>query len=189
MESKSDILRNQTAGITKRIAQLRATEGIFLQRSAVEREALKAKTEIGEIETEIGQLKEELEKCVALRDGVINSAVTGLLSRLQALLPFGEPSITVQDGVPDISVIVNGAKRQYKALSGGERVAFDIAMAAAMGSQLIIKEASELDDDRMQETLSRLKDVEPQVILVSCHDLPETTPAGWEIAELKITNA
>jgi DNA repair exonuclease SbcCD ATPase subunit len=71
----------------------------------------------------------------------------------------------------------------FKALSGGERVSFDIALANAFGADLIIKEVAELDQGRLALVLERLKDIDAQVVVATCHT-PSEIPKEWSVCAL-----
>jgi hypothetical protein len=65
-------------------------------------------------------------------------------------------------------------------LSGGERVAFDMALAYALGAGLIIKELAELDTTRLGLVLERFGGLDAQVLCISCHE-PEAIPEGFAV--------
>jgi hypothetical protein len=168
-----ELLQNKIMAGEQRLGQLRSTEKIFIERAAYDREAARAKLEIEEHQKRIEVEKAIYSGLVEARDDLVNKAIANLVTRLKAALPVGEPILDVADGKVDIGLMIDGQRRPYRALSGGEKVSFDLAMSAAMGAELIIKEVSELDPGRLSETLQRLSDARAQVLLVSCHDIAD----------------
>jgi len=183
-----DLLQNKVKAAEQRLSQLRATERIFLERSTYDREAARTKAEFEEAKKKIEIEKTVLSGVVAARDDLVNKAISIMITKLKAALPVGEPILDIQDGRVDIGLSIDGQRRPYRALSGGEKVSFDLAMSVAMGADLIIKEVSELDSGRLCDTLAQLEAARPQVILVSCHDLADRF-AGWTRCETPVSKS
>lgn len=187
---ETDLLKNKIMSTEQRIGQLRATERIFLERATHDGEASRAKLRVEERRAKLETLKARMAEMTAARDAIINQAISDMVVRLEAALPVGQPLVAVESGRVDIGLVVDGVRRPYRALSGGERISFDLAMAAAMGAQLIIKEASELDSERLADTMERLDHASPQVLLVSCHEpFFSDRYQGWTRCETPVSKS
>jgi len=186
--SEMELLKNQVSSLEQRLGALRANERLLIERQTLEKEAIESKMRAAEIARDIEALKEEQDKAQAVRDLSINTALTGLAQRLDKLLPEGRSYLEIVDGKLRLGWNLAGTKRVYKALSGGERISFDLAMADAFGANLIIKEASELDGSRLEETMKRFAESPCQVILVSCHDT-RTRDSRWTRCEMPISKS
>jgi DNA repair exonuclease SbcCD ATPase subunit len=179
----AQLLQDQIAGLKQRLVQLKATERIMLQAHALEAQIGIAKKELNGYQAEIEPLKVELADLQEKRGGIVNAAMVEFSGRMEKALPEGQPAISVNDNSMEIGWMIDGKSRPYRALSGGEKVSFDVALAHAMNADIIIKESAELDSKRLEMTLRVLRELPEQIVIVSCHK-PETIPEGWTVCQL-----
>lgn len=178
----SELIKQQIDGLNLRIGQLKATEKIFLQASGLEAQAVKARQQSETLAAGIETIKAELGELQLKQSTMTSQALTGFLERMNAALPTGMAYFMLGENTVDIGWIIDGVKRPLQALSGGERVAFDVALAHALGAGILVKEVAELDHDRLAMVMERMMTIEPQVVLVTCH-APEVIPEGWTVCQ------
>jgi hypothetical protein len=103
---------------------------------------------------------------------------------MDAVLPRGRSILRIED---DGALFIGWQDQKkpvpYSGLSGGEKVAFDQALARALGATVLIVEAAEMDPARLSEALDRYGKTGLQVIVSSCHE-PTTYPSGWKAVRL-----
>lgn len=175
-----NIIQQQIDGLTLRLSQLKATEKMFLQASGLETQAAVARQESEKMSSEVDAIKAELTELQSRQSAMTAQAMTGFMSRMDAALPAGMAYIVPGEKSVDIGWVIDGIKRPLQALSGGERVAFDVALAHALGAGILVKEVAELDRDRLKLVMDKMLQVAPQVVLVTCH-APEVVPEGWVV--------
>lgn len=180
------MMEERLGGLNQRLVQLRATERIFLQAQALEAQMGTAQAELDGYQKDLEPVKAELAELIKQRADVVNTAIVEFAQRMEEALPEGKASIRVtEENKVVIGWFVNGTLRPYRALSGGERVSFDMALCHAIGAELIIKEAAELDDKRIELTLAQLAKLPEQVFLVTCH---QADPMGlWKVCAPQTT--
>lgn len=175
-----ELMKQQIDGLTARLAQLKKEEQLFLQASGLEKQAVKARQEGEKLADNVELIKKCLDAMVTSLSELTGQALAGFLSRMDEALPEGQAYIRVLEKGVSIGWTISGADRPIQALSGGERVAFDTALAHALGAGILIKEVAELDPGRLGLVMEKLCGVDSQVILVTCHP-PETVDAKWTV--------
>lgn len=183
MDADIKLLEDRAAGLRQRIGQLKATERIMLQAHGLEAQITKARQEAPAIEADIQALKEQLAELTGQQQGIINQALHEFALRMEQALPAGKPSIKIENDKVELGWLIRDAVVPFQALSGGERVSFDIALAHAFGADIIAKEVAELDPARLDVLLTKLQDIPAQVVVVTCHP-PTETPEGWIVCKL-----
>jgi hypothetical protein len=182
MEDKimsKDILTQQIIGLTARIAQLRATERILLEAVGLEKQVAKEKGIMPDLDANILSAKETLSELHGNQARLIETAFAGFGARMNNALPEGEVYFEFVDDKVELGWKIKDSRRPFKALSGGERVAFDMALAHALDAGLIVKECAELDKQRLGLVLEKFSEIPAQTIVVTCH-APDQIPTGWE---------
>ncbi len=177
------LLEDRVEALRLRLGQLKGSERIMLQAHGLEAQIARAVAEAPGIEADIQAYKEELQELVATRDKIVNESLEAFAERMQAALPHGTPRVSIVDEKIEIGWEIDGCLRPFKALSGGERVSFDIALAHAFEAGLIIKEAAELDCERLESALDKLRKITAQVILTTWA-APKKVPEGWTLCAL-----
>jgi len=177
-----ELIKQQIDGLTLRLAQLKATEKMFLQASGLEVQAANARKEAEGLQAEAETIKNELADKQQELAAKTSKALSGFLERMDAALPEGQAYFILGEKSVDIGWVINGVKRPLQALSGGERVAFDVALAHALGAGILVKEVAELDQDRLHLVMEKMLSIEPQVVLVTCH-APEVVRAEWTVCQ------
>ncbi len=178
------LIQDQITGLTSRIAELRGVRDIHVKMQGLNTEAEKLRGEALEYEKQQGAAKGELSALLCQRAQAVQKTVKGISDRMMEVLPAGNPAIEVtEDGVfigwhrPD------GTKIAYAGLSGGEKVAFDGALAVALKANVLILEAAEMDEKRFSAALSKLSGAGVQAIVSTCYG-PKTVPEGWKEVRL-----
>jgi DNA repair exonuclease SbcCD ATPase subunit len=180
-----EIMKNRIEGLTARLEQLKKEEQLFLQASGLEKQAAKARKQGEEMTERFEKTRDAIQSMSAMQSEMTGQALAGFLNRMDEALPEGNAYIRIADK-PGVAIgwTIGGIERPLQALSGGERVAFDTALAHALGAGILIKEVAELDNARLELTMARLQVLEPQVILVTCH--PEgVNITGWTVVATK----
>ena len=183
MDADIKLLEDRVAGLRLRVGQLKATERIMLQAHGLETQITKAKQEAPAIEADIQTLKEQLAELTGQQQRIINQALNEFALRMEQALPAGKPSIRIENDKVALGWLIRDAVVPFQALSGGERVFFDIALAHAFGADIIAKEVAELDPARLEVALQKLTSIPCQTILSTCHE-PKSIPAGWTIVRV-----
>jgi hypothetical protein len=79
-------------------------------------------------------LKGELEALTARKGELTGQALAGFLSRMDEALPEGNAYVRIAEKGVAIGDYLAGVERPLQVLSGGERVAFDVALTHALGA-------------------------------------------------------
>lgn len=180
----AELLRTQIHGLEGNIKTLREREGVFLKRQGIKAQAEKLGQEADDYEQQAKDVKAMHAELVAEKNKAL-AATTGMIAeRMNEALPVGTAIMQITDDQKiDIRWVIDGILRPYKALSGGEKVSFDCALALALGANIIIQEAAELDGDRMIASLQKLGEIDCQVICSTCHPIAEV-PEPWKVVRL-----
>lgn len=180
----SQLLEQQLAGYEARGKELRASEQIFLKVQGLREQEEKARAEVLVLETEIQGIKDDIAAAKKKRNNAMETILQPIRESLDAVLPVGQSVLSADDsGKLFIGWKINGVDRHYNGLSGGELVSFNLALAKALGAEIVTVEAAELDNIRAAEQLDALNDFDGQVIVATCHR-PASVPEGWSVVEL-----
>ena len=179
-----ELMKQQIAGLTASLEQFKKEEQLFLQASGLEKQAAKARKQGEEMTERFEKTRDAIQSMSAMQTELTGQALAGFLNRMDEALPEGNAYIRMAEKSVSIGWTIGGIERPIQALSGGERVAFDTALAHALGAGILIKEVAELDNTRLELTMARLQVLESQVILVTCHP-PVTVEKFWTVVATK----
>jgi DNA repair exonuclease SbcCD ATPase subunit len=179
-----ELMKQQIEGLSASLTQLKKNEQLFLQASGLEKQAAKARQDGEKLVERVDLIKKCHDALVEKQTELTGQALAGFLYRMDEALPEGNAYIRLAEKSVAIGWAIGGVERPIQALSGGERVAFDTALAHALGAGILIKEVAELDNVRLELTMARLQVLDPQVILVTCHP-PQTVDKNWTVVSTK----
>jgi DNA repair exonuclease SbcCD ATPase subunit len=174
------MIEEQISGLRSRIGQLRQTERIMLEASGLRKQIASETQKADELRTALEAAKTIHQAAKDAHTQILSEATASLMDRLNKHLPEGKAYLELDEGSVNLGWIINGVPRPFRSLSGGERVAFDMAIAYALDAGLIIKELAELDSMRLGLVLEQFCNVQAQVICISCHE-PKTIPEGFSV--------
>ncbi|MFO7596040.1 MAG: hypothetical protein R6W92_06810 [Desulfocurvibacter africanus] len=188
------MLETQVTGLKANLRALRDEEALLLKAQGLEEQIESAR---GQAETErnaLAKAKEELAGLKLRKRQAVAEAAQVFIGRMREVLAEGEPIFELAD---DGSVFLgwkspSGRVSPYAGLSGGEKAAYDPALAYALMGQaknrLLIVEAAELDQARLYETLRLMaaSDPDAQIIVSTCH-MPLFRPEGWTVVGMTET--
>lgn len=184
------ILEAQISGLTAKLKELRDHEALFLRAGGLDEAAERALSDKVTAERKIAIVKQELADLQAKKAQSLKATTEALSTKMSEVLPAGRGIFEITDDELFIGwEKPDGTRTPHLALSGGERVFFDLALSNALlgdGEKILINEAAELDDDRLLETLKHLKSSLPedvQAIVNTCH-APKGTLEGWTVLEI-----
>ena len=180
----TEILLQQISGLRQRIDALRETERSFVKTQGLDEQIEKARLNITKLETDIAAFKEELSELNAQKIKAMTETAVALSRKMNEVLPEGKAIFDVTDGKVFFGWKIGKDVKPYAGLSGGEQKVFDSALVYALGANVVIVEAAELDSRRLPAALSALNKVDAQVICLTCHE-PEGIPKGWEVIRLQ----
>ncbi len=177
------ILRDQIRGLEALLMDLRGDELRFVKAQGIDEQAENLIAEAESLRPKIAVIKEELEAARGKRNEAIAPTAKALAESMSAVLPSGEAMFDISsDGSVFLGLAKDADKKiaiPYQALSGGELVAFDAALAHALKADCLIIEAAEMDSVRLLSGLESLAKLKAQVIVNTCHLIP-TTPDEFE---------
>jgi hypothetical protein len=111
--------------------------------------------------------------------------------RIQKMLPFGEAKLNLsEEGRLEIGWSIDEKTIPYWALSGGQKMIFDPALAFALlgkaESKVIVMEGAEMDTTHLTMTLQQIAEKQPeaQIICATWHE-PDGDVDGWETVKLE----
>lgn len=181
MDTDIELVRQQLAGLDSQLKALKAAESTLAASAGMETQIAKSREELKKIEIDIENAKEQIEELSARQSEMLRGIVKNFEDRISENLPSGRAVINIGEDRVAIGWEINGSVHAYRALSGGEKTAFDMACAAALNATLIIKEAAEMDRERLRLAMEAMKNASPQVVLLTCQDIPQDEAIeGWE---------
>jgi hypothetical protein len=168
-------------GLRARINSLRQTERIILEATGIQKQIAAEQQKQDGLRTDLEAAKAENQRAKENHARLLSAATTGFLAKLGERLPEGEPYLKIEEGGGiEFGWVINKVPRPFRSLSGGERVAFDMALSYALGGSLVVKELAELDKDRLGGVLEKFAGLDAQVICISCHE-PQRIPDGFTV--------
>jgi hypothetical protein len=178
------ILNDQITGLKEKLKTLRSQKSLFDKAKGYDESIAKFQGEAEKMREEAKQLKSVFEKLMAKKNATIVASLDTIMARMNAVLPAGTAIIRVsEDGDCFIGWHNGKVAIAYPGLSGGEKVAFDTALVYALGGNVLITEAAELDDNRLADALTKYGQTSLQCIVLSAHE-PAKVPKGWEVYRL-----
>lgn len=178
----TQLIQNQIDGLTEKGKNLRKQEALFLRAQGLEEQAEKIRVEMGDKDEELQALKEELAELKAKKSELVITTAADLADKMGDVLPRGKAIFYIDEG----AVFLGWAQESsasitpYNGLSGGEKAEFDAALAYALGANILVVEAGEMDGPNLQAMVEKLNGLDVQVLVNSWH-APETLPDGWNI--------
>jgi hypothetical protein len=162
---------NQTAGAWKSVRSLRQEE----------REAKKA----------IVVLEELIEGCKSAVEGILKTATTTFIARVQSFLPPSDQfDLVLDDGEREVcrfGFLRNGSL--HTALSGAEWARLTLALACATSTdspdilRIFVPEDRAFDPQTLRNVLEALTDAPGQVIIATTIKPAGRMPKGWTLVE------
>jgi len=186
-----DLMQQNITGLEAKLQSLRDRLALFQKAQGLEEEEQKARLDLEKLKESIQESKTVMAELQTRKAAAIESTGAQLSATMSALLPDGKAVFKIEDEAVFIAWERNGILTPYAGLSGGERVAFDLAIGYALagsGDKVLVLEAAEMDNSRLFETLSHIIQQpvmeDAQIIINTCHPVTDPVPAGWEVTTL-----
>ena len=170
--------RDQIEGMIARGKELREQEQRFLKASGLAESIEKARIEAVSIEETLEDIKDELKEKVAEKNAGVAKTTDAIAEKMSDILPEGKALLSVENGLS-----ISWDETPYAGLSGSQKVTFDGAIVHALGCDIIVMEAAEVDSESLPAMLDKLKDIEEQVFISTCHSTEEI-PEGFQVVEV-----
>jgi len=179
-----NILQDQITGLQAAIIVKRRERDTHIRLQGLNTEAEKLRQEALDYSNKAEAEKVKLSALHAQRAQLVQKTSSALMERMKEVLPAGHPDVEVtEDGVFIGWIRPDGTRIAYNGLSGGEKVAFDAALAMALKANVVIIEAAEMDEKRLSGSLEKLGAAPVQAIVSTCYP-PKATPNGWKEVRL-----
>lgn len=176
------IMTDHINGLISHGTELRKKEAIFLKLQGIDEELSSCAIEKSELETKQADLKKEIADLKDKKRLAIEGTVLKLTGKMNEVLPDGEAVFNVDDGV-FIGWKKEGKTIPYEGLSGGQKSAFDAALAYALKANILAIEAAEIDSENITTLLNKIAGHDTQVLVMTCHN-PSSVPEGFNIVEV-----
>ena len=182
----TEILEQQVQGLEASLKEAREKHRLLTKASGLDEQAEKAAQEAQEKTRQAQDLKAEIKDLQDQKAKAVGASSKALAEKMKEVLPYGEPVLDVEGGRILLSWQKNGSTTHHSGLSGGERVAFDAALAHALseGVGVLILEAAELDNENLAALLEKMGSVESQIIINTAHQPEGSIPDGWSVINL-----
>ena len=172
-------------GLKSHIKTLRSDKDLFVKAQGIVQQAEQLSGEALKKREEIATMKAANTELITTKNSEVAKGLSGMIEKMKEVLPEGEPIITVE---AEGNVFVGwknpkGNVVAYSGLSGGEKVAFDNALAYALKANIIVSEFAELDDDHLPMAMKKFAGMDVQVLLSTCH-APLTVSEEWMVVRL-----
>jgi DNA repair exonuclease SbcCD ATPase subunit len=178
------LLKDQITGLTAKLENLRKDKSRFDKAKGYDESIAKFQKEAEAMREDAKKLKDVSEKLTAKKNAATTASLQTIMAKMNEVLPMGKAVITVsEDGDCFIGWHNGKVAIPYPGLSGGEKVAFDTALVYALGGNILVTEAAELDDNRLADALTKYGQTNLQCIVMSAHE-PAKIPEGWEVVRL-----
>ena len=169
-------MKDRVTGLEAHLRELRSKSDMFAKVQGIEESLEKTRGKIEGLKESEETYKEDLSKLLEKKEKALAPTIKELFERTTTILPTGEAVFEIDSGKVFIGWKKDGHTTAYNGLSGGEKVCFDSALCNALGAEIIIMEAAEMDGENLETMLKMLADIKPQIILNTCHsigDVPE----------------
>jgi chromosome segregation ATPase len=189
--SDIQLLENQVSGLEASLAALRNDKDVFLKAQGLDEESEKARKEAEDYSTELQGIKEELTELNGRKANALEVTAEGLSAKMSQILPEGKAVFEISgDGVFIGWEKPSGMKVPYAGLSGGQKAAFDQALAFALlgeGKKILILEAAECDPIRYSALLDHLANApdDVQLIVNAWQSPPPEIHPSWRVEVVK----
>jgi hypothetical protein len=178
------LLNDQIGGLKAKLVNLRKDKSLFDKAKGLDEQTAKFQKEAESNREEAKKSKLLYDKLISKKNATITASLNTIMDRMNAVLPAGKAVIQVtEDGDCFIGWFNGKVNIPYPGLSGGEKVAFDTALVYALGGNILITEAAELDPERFAVALEKYEHTDLQCIIMSAHD-PVRVPEAWEVVRL-----
>jgi len=159
---------------------------------ALDRQIDSVVSEIHAFDTTLQADKEEIADLAGQKAAYVAETCGRLAQEATRLLPSGSVVIDIRH---DDSVMIgwnkNGNLIPYSGLSGGQKVAFDMALASALlgtgKNKILVAEAAELDAENLGLFLEHVQKNIPentQILVNTCHAPGSNIPEEWNVFEI-----
>ncbi len=187
-----ELIQARLTGLQSKNQSLRLSEGQLNRLAGLETEEMQCRKEMSEADVTIQAHKEILSELQHKKSKSVGKSAKGLAETMSKILPTGEALFQI---TPDETVFIgwkwaDGQVTPYAGLSGGQRIAFDMALAYALLSRaktkVLIIEAAEVDDSHLSLMLNQMTEHAPedvQILINTCHE-PANIPDGWAVTRL-----
>lgn len=179
-------IQDLITGLEGKLKVLQGDKEIFIRAQGMDIEAEKLRVEGQRTADQVADLKVQVSEKQSGKRKAIAPVVEGISKAMNSFLAVGSATLEIlEDGSFFIGWVNEaGQTVPYSGLSGGEKVAFDAALAKSLGATVLCVEAAESDEMNLQALLEKYKasDIE-QVIVSTCHG-PAVVSAGWEVAHV-----
>ncbi|TVM35644.1 hypothetical protein [Oceanidesulfovibrio marinus] len=195
--SDIQMVETQIQGLEANIHGLRDEERVLFKAQGLAEQIEAAKARCADLKSKLAKAKDALAETAQEKQDAVRNAGAAFAEAMGDVLAEGAPVFDVDVAgnvilgwqAPDGRIV------PYAGLSGGEKAAFDPALAYALmpkeaENRVIIIEAAELDSMRLRETLERIaaSDPDAQIIVNTCHE-PAVVPQGWTVVKMEAANA
>lgn len=178
------MMQNQIDGMIEKGKDLRQQEAVFLKVAGIDEEIAKTQIEKNDLAEKIETLKTDLADLKEKKRLAVEKTAEAMALKMGEILPEG--TAIFETGESGVFIGWNGpnGKIPYDGLSGGQKTAFDAALAHALTANIIVIEAAELDSKHLDMTLEKLKDHESQILINTCHAPTGTIPENFNTVTL-----
>ena len=174
-----NVLKDHVKGLEASQTQLRKDKDLFVESQGLAKQEAHAQGEIEELDKELEETKDKITPLRVQKAQSMRSTSVALADKMSEVLPHGVAVLEIEDK----DVYIGWDNTPYNALSGGEKATYDAALCKALGANVLIVEAAELDRNNLDAQLDKLvalKDV--QVLVCTCHGSGSTE--GWFVVDL-----
>jgi chromosome segregation ATPase len=179
------LLQDQIRGLTERLRVLQSQRDVFLKAQGLDEQKEKANLEVVQLKKQVEDEKDALNKLIEKKNRAMMTTIDQMTAKMDALLPRGKAAMKITESGEVLIAWQNedGVYVPYNGLSGGEKVAFDGALVAALGANVLIIEGAEEDPERLACSLDQYAATDKQIIVNSAHD-PARIPQEWGVVRL-----
>lgn len=179
------ILNDQITGLKAKLINLRRDKALFDKAKGLDEQTAKFQKEAEENRTAASKGKLLYDTLISKKNATITASLNTIMDKMNDVLPAGKAVIQVtEDGDCFIGWVNGKVNIPYPGLSGGEKVAFDTALVYALGGNILITEAAELDPERFAAALEKYEHTDLQCIIMSAHEPANMPPKGWQVVWL-----
>jgi DNA repair exonuclease SbcCD ATPase subunit len=172
-------------GLKANIKAMRTDKDLFVKAQGIVQQAEQLSGEALKKREEVATMKAANSELIITKNAEVAKGLSGMIGKMKEVLPEGEPIVSVE---AEGNVFVGwknpkGNTVAYSGLSGGEKVAFDNALAYALKANIIVSEFAELDDDHLPMAMKKFAGMDVQVLLSTCHP-PKEIGKDWTTVRL-----
>lgn len=182
-------LNYQLDGLRNRLDELKRIEAVLLKHQGIQEQVDQKRKECSDFSEEICDIQDQIKEIEEQRRKSVGKTKDTIENRMNSILPDKN---AVVDFKEDGGLVMGlhfpmGEERfivEYSALSGGQKVMFDAAIQVAMGCSTVVIEAAELDNENLKVMLNSLKEMDLQVIVNTCHEVPDESQSDWQVEHI-----